>query len=73
MLLNRLEKEVLFELPNPKFWELQNTYVNLEDPQFNDHDPKSKLPIHVILRIIDYTKIKTRERPRKDLRDSWIS
>ena len=56
-----LEKEVLLELPKPKCRELQHTYVNLKDLQINDHDPKSGLPVHVILVIIDYTKMKTRE------------
>ena len=39
-------------------------YVHLKDLQINDHDPKSELPVHVILGISDYTKIKTQERPR---------
>ena len=29
--LNHLEKEVLLELPNPKYRELQNTYVHLKN------------------------------------------
>ena len=61
--LNHLEKEVLLELPNPKYPKLKNTYVHLKDLQINDYDPKSELPVHVILDISDYTKIKMQERP----------
>ena len=65
--LNHLEKEVLLELSNPKYWDLQNTYVYLKDLQINDHDPRSELPVHVILGISDYKKIKTQERLGVDL------
>ena len=36
--LNHLEKEVLLELPNPKYRELHNTFFHLKDLQINDHD-----------------------------------
>ena len=65
--LSHLEKKVLFELPNPKYWELQNTYVHLKDLQVDDHDPKCELPVHVILDISDYSKTKTQKRPRVGL------
>ena len=65
--LNHLEKVVLLELPDPKRRELHNTYVHLKDLQIDDHDLKSELPVHVILGISDYTKIKTQERRRIDL------
>ena len=52
MELSHLEKKVLFKLPNPKYWELQNTYVHLKDLQVDDHDPKCELPVHVILDIV---------------------
>ena len=55
--LNHLEKEKLLEL-NPKYRELQDTYVNLKDLVINDNNPKSELPVHSILGISDYTKIK---------------
>ena len=71
--LNHLEKEVLLELPSPKYRELQNTYVHLKDLQINDHDPKSELSVHVIPGISDYTKIRTQERPRIDLPEEPIS
>ena len=59
--LNHLENEVLLELPNPKYRELQNTYVHLKDLQINKHEPKRELAVHVIRGISDYTKTKTEE------------
>ena len=56
---------MLLEIPNPKYRELQNTYVHLKDLQINDDKRKSKLQYKVaILDISDYAKIKTQERPR---------
>ena len=59
--INKLEKEVLLELPNPNYPEIQKSYNHLKDI---DIDTKKELPVHVILRAGDYTKIKTRERAR---------
>ena len=64
---NHLEKEFLLKLPNPKFQELQNTYVHLKDLQINNHDPKSELSVYAILNISDYTNMETQEQPRVDL------
>ena len=52
---------MLLELPNPKYRELQNTYVHLKDLQINKHEPKRELAVHVIRGISDYTKTKTEE------------
>ena len=38
--LNKLEKSVLLELPNPKYQNLQNSYQHLKDIKVNDHDKK---------------------------------
>ena len=55
---------MLLELPNPEYQNLQNSYQHLKDNKINDHDKKFELPVHVILRVNDYTNIKTQERPR---------
>ena len=65
--LNHVEKEVLLELLNPKYRELQKIYIHLKNLQINDYYPKSELPVHVILDISDYTKIKTQDRLRVGL------
>ena len=62
--INKLEKSVLLEMPNPNYQELQNTYPHLRDITLNDYDSKSQLPIHVVLGVNEYTKIKTPERAR---------
>ena len=62
--INKLEKEVLLELPNPNYPEIQKSYNHLKDIIINDTVTKKKLPVHVILGAGDYTKIKTQERAR---------
>ena len=62
--INKLEKEVLLELPNPNYPEIQKSYNHLKDIIINDTDTKKELPVHVILGAGDYTKIKTQERAR---------
>ena len=61
--INKLEKSVLLELPNPEYKNLQNSYQRLKDIKINDHDKKLELPAHIILGMNDYTRIKTQDRP----------
>ena len=65
--INKLEKNVFLELPNPKYQNLQNSYQHLKDIKVNDHDTKLELPVHVILGASNYTRIRTQERPRVGL------
>ena len=60
----KAEKEVLLEIPNPNYSEMQKKYAHLSDIIMTDHDTKTDLPVHVILGAGDYTKIKTQERAR---------
>ena len=62
--INKLEKEVLLELPNPNYPEIQKSYNHLKDIIINDTVTKKELPVHVILGAGDYTKIKTQERAK---------
>ena len=52
--INKLEKSVLLELPNPEYENLQNSYQRLKDIKINDHDKKLELPAHIILGMNDY-------------------
>ena len=61
---NKVEKEVLLEIPNPNYSEIQKKYAHLSDITITDHDTKMDLPVHVILGEGDYTKIKTQGRAR---------
>ena len=56
---NKFEKEVLLEIPNPNYSEMQKKYGHLSDIIIIDHDTERDLPVHVILRAGNYTKIKT--------------
>ena len=38
--IDKLEKSVLLELPNPEYQNLQNSYQHLKDIKINDHDKK---------------------------------
>ena len=42
--INKLEKSVLLELPNPEYQTLQNSYQHLKDIKINDHDKRRELP-----------------------------
>ena len=59
---DKVEKEVLLEIRNPNYSEMQKKYAHLSDIIITDHDTKTDLPVHVILGAGDYTKIKTQER-----------
>ena len=62
--INKLEKEVILELPNPNYPEIQKSYIHLKDITINNTDAKKELPVHVILGAGDYTKIKIQEKAR---------
>ena len=64
---NELEKSVILELPNPEYQNLLNSYQHLKDIKINERDKKLELPVHVILGVNDYTRIKTPERLRVEL------
>ena len=76
--INKLEKSVLLALPNTDYNEIQNnTYQHLWNITLNDYDTKSELPIHMVLGISDYAKIKTPEMVnwitrRTNCRITWI-
>ena len=65
--INKIEKSVLLELLL-EYQNLQNSYRHLKDIKINEHDKKKlQLPVHVILGMKDYTRIKTQERSRVGL------
>ena len=62
--LNNVEKDTLLSLPNPNYLEIISHYPHLNDIKLNDIVKKKELPVHVILGVSDYAKIKMQERPR---------
>ena len=55
-------KKDVIRTSQPKIPITTKYIFHLKDLQINDHDSKTELPVHVILGICDYTKIKTQER-----------
>ena len=45
-----------------KYRDMENNYQYLRDIKLNDYGIKSELPVHVILDIIDYTKLREQGR-----------
>ena len=62
---NKAEKEVLLEIPNPNYSEMQKKYAHLSYIIITDHDNKKDLPVNIMLVAGDYTKTKTQERERE--------
>ncbi|XP_074629800.1 uncharacterized protein LOC141887949 [Acropora palmata] len=67
----RLETEVtkvdrgsLLSLENPKYSEAIQKYPHLTGIQMTDRDDKPELPVHIILGVSDYAKIRTETRPK---------
>ena len=67
----RLETEVtkvdrgsLLALENPKYAEVIQKYPHLTGIQMTDRDDKPELPLHLILGVSDYAKIRTETRPK---------
>ena len=62
--LNKVEREVLITLPNPDYSAMINSYEHLRGIEMNEKDTKPELPIHVILGMSDYARIKMPKCPR---------
>ena len=57
--LNKLEREVLLTLPNPKYSKILKKYPHLQEVFINDTDEKEQLSLHTILRASNFAKIET--------------
>ena len=62
--LSKVDKGVLLTILNPRYEELLEKYLHLNEVVMNDNDKKSTLPIHVILGASDFSKIKTATKPK---------
>ena len=58
------EKDLLLTVPNPKYESRLSDYPHLKGFKMDEFQTKAVLPIHVILRASDFTKVKTKEAPR---------
>ena len=73
MKLNKLEREVLITLPNPKYNKMIETCDHLKGIQMNERDSEPELPIRVIVGASDYVKIKIKKRPKVDKMNESIA
>lgn len=61
--LTKVDKTQLLSVDNPRYEQMKETYPYLNRVNVADKDVKDQLPIHVILGVGDYTKIKTNKQP----------
>ena len=62
--LNKLEREVLLTLPNPKYSEILKKHPHLKEVHMNDTDKKEQLSVHIILVASGFAKINVEKDPR---------
>ena len=61
--LTKVNKTQLLTIPNPQYEKIITAYSHLRQVSIADRDTKDQLPIHVILGVGDYAKIKTNLKP----------
>ena len=61
--LTKVSKSELLTINNPEYDVLIARYQHLNPVRMDDNDTKDKLPIHVILGISEYARIKTCSKP----------
>jgi hypothetical protein len=62
--VTKIAKQQLLLLPNPHYDEVLAKYQHLDGVVIEDDDPKEQLPIHLILGVGEYAKIKTSSRQK---------
>ncbi|XP_066029903.1 uncharacterized protein [Pocillopora verrucosa] len=62
--VNKVDRNELLTLENPKCAEIVAQFSHLKGVATNDNDEKAMLPVHLILGTNEYAKIKTGARPR---------
>ena len=59
--LSRVERKTLLALENPQYSSLIKKYQHRKGVVMEDNDQKPELPIHVIVGVGEYSKIKTKQ------------
>ena len=57
--VSKVDKPELMELSNPNYADLSDKYKYLNGVKFEDHETRAQIPIHLVLGVSDYSKIKT--------------
>ena len=61
--LTKVNKSHLLTIPNPQYQRMAATYSHLQPVNIVDKDTEDQLPIHIILSVGDYAKMKTNTKP----------
>ncbi|CAB4024365.1 Hypothetical predicted protein [Paramuricea clavata] len=61
--LTKVDKNELLSIENPQYEHVKAKYPHLAQVNLTDNDKKDQLPIHVILSVGDYARIKTNQPP----------
>ena len=62
--VTKVDRGTLLSLDSPKYGEVLQKYTHLERVHMDDDDTKAELPVHIILGVSDYAKIKTENKPK---------
>ena len=62
--VTKIEKHELLTLFNPRYDQILEKYQHLNGVVFNDKDSKEQLPVHLILSVGEYARIKTSARQK---------
>ena len=62
--VTKVNKSELLFLDNPKYQQLIDDNKHLRGVVMDDHDTKSRLPVHIILGASEYAKLKTESAPK---------
>ena len=57
--VSKVDKPELMKLSNPNYAHLSDKYKHLNGVKFEDPDTRAQIPIHLVLGVSDYAKIKT--------------
>ena len=61
--MSNVDKNELLSIDNPQYEHVKAKYPHLGQVNLIDNDKKDQLPIHVILSVGDYARIKTNRPP----------
>ena len=62
--VTKVDRGELLTLNNPRYKEISAKFPHLKEVKMDDVDEKTQLPVHLILGVSDYAKIKTESKPK---------
>jgi hypothetical protein len=64
MQVRKIDREKRLALKNPKYTEIIAKYNHLRGVEMIDKDEKAEMPVHLVISVNEYTRIKTETPPR---------